>query len=61
MLLQNIRPNVVQAIRAYRAEDLQAAAQEAGQHFLYAHLADAPSKQDVLERIAEHFTTVLHP
>jgi RNAse (barnase) inhibitor barstar len=60
MLLQNIRPNVVQAIRAYRAEDLQAAAQEAGQHFLYAHLADAPSKQDVLERIAEQFTFPSH-
>src|SRR5262245_54420043 len=55
MLLQSIRPNVVQAIRAYRAEDLQQAAAEAGQHFLYAHLAEANSKQDVLERIAAAF------
>ena len=60
MLLQNIRHNVVQAIRAYRAEDLQAAAQDAGQHFLFAHLADAPSKQDVLDRIAEQFTFPSH-
>ncbi|MBH9551742.1 barstar family protein [Inhella sp. 4Y17] len=55
MLLQNIRPNVVQAIRAYRPEDLQQAAAQAGQHFLYAHLADAGSKQEVVERIAEQF------
>lgn len=55
MLLQSIRPNVVQAIRAYGVEDLQQAAAEAGQHFLYAHLAEANSKQDVLERIASAF------
>lgn len=55
MLLQSIRPNVVQAIRAYRVEDLQQAAADTGQHFLYAHLADANSKQDVLERIAAAF------
>lgn len=55
MLLQSIRPNVVQAIRAYRVEDLQQAATDAGQHFLYAHLADASSKQDVIERIAAAF------
>ena len=32
MQLQTIRPNIVQAIRAYRVEDLMASAQAAGQH-----------------------------
>ena len=36
MLLQTVRPNIVQSIRAYRVEDLMHAAQAAGQHFLYA-------------------------
>ncbi len=43
MLLQTVRPNIVQAIRAYRVEDLMQAAQEAGQHFLYANLSEAQS------------------
>ena len=34
MLLQTVRPNIVQAIRAYRVEDLQLAAADAQQHFL---------------------------
>ena len=46
MLLQTVRPNIVQSIRAYRVEDLQQAAQEVGQHFLYANLTAAQSKQD---------------
>jgi len=33
MLLQTVRPNIVQAIRAYRVEDLMAAA-EGGQRLL---------------------------
>ena len=32
MLLQTVRPNIVQSIRAYRVEDLMQAAQDAGQH-----------------------------
>ena len=52
MLLQTVRPNIVQAIRAYRVEDLMQAAQDANQHFLYANLTEAQSKQDVLEGIA---------
>ena len=43
MLLQTVRPNIVQAIRAYRVEDLMAAAEGAGQHFLYANLTAAQS------------------
>jgi RNAse (barnase) inhibitor barstar len=55
MLLQTVRPNIVQSIRAYRPEDLQQAAQDVGQHFLYANLTDAQSKQEVLDNIAESF------
>lgn len=60
MLLQTVRPNIVQSIRAYRVEDLQTAAQGAGQHFLYANLANAQSKQDVMEAIAESFLFPAH-
>ena len=55
MLLQTVRPNIVQAIRAYRVEDLMSSANDVGQHFLYANLSAAQSKQDVLEGIAEAF------
>lgn len=55
MQLQTVRPNIVQAIRAYRAEDLMSAAEGANQHFLYADLAGAQNKQEVLERIAAAF------
>jgi RNAse (barnase) inhibitor barstar len=60
MELQTIRPNLVQAIRAYRVEDLMTAAQAAGQHFLYAGLTTAQSKQDVLEGIAQSFLFPAH-
>jgi RNAse (barnase) inhibitor barstar len=55
MLLQTVRPNIVQSIRAYRVEDLMLAAEGAGQHFLYADLSKAQSKQEVLDMIAESF------
>lgn len=55
MLLQTVRPNIVQSIRAYRVEDLMQAAQGVGQHFLYVNLSNAQSKQDVLEMIADAF------
>ena len=60
MLLQSVRPNIVQAIRAYRDDDLMRAAQESGQHFLFANLTDAQSKQDVLETIATSFLFPQH-
>jgi RNAse (barnase) inhibitor barstar len=60
MQLQTVRPNIVQAIRAYRVEDLMLAAEDANQHFLYANLIDAQSKQDVLDKIAESFLFPLH-
>ena len=40
-VLPGRRPNILQAIRAYRVEDLTAAAESAGQHFLYANLTEA--------------------
>jgi RNAse (barnase) inhibitor barstar len=55
MLLQTVRPNIVQSIRAYRVDDLMTAAQGAGQHFLYANLVSASTKQEVLEQIAAAF------
>ena len=60
MLLQTVRPNIVQSIRAYRVDDLMQAAQAADQHFLYANLVAAQSKQDVLEAIAEAFLFPAH-
>ncbi|MGK2901247.1 MAG: barstar family protein [Burkholderiaceae bacterium] len=60
MLLQTVRPNIVQSIRAYRVEDLMQAAQDAEQHFLYANLTPAQSKQDVLEAIAQAFMFPAH-
>ncbi len=60
MQLQTVRPNIVQSIRAYSVPELMAAAEQAGQHFLYANVAHAQSKQEVLERIAEAFTFPVH-
>ena len=60
MQLQTVRPNIVQSIRAYRVDDLMQAAQTASQHFLYANLTAAQTKQDVLEGIAEAFMFPAH-
>jgi RNAse (barnase) inhibitor barstar len=60
MLLQTVRPNIVQSIRAYRVDDLMQVAQDVGQHFLYANLTDAQSKQEVLDTIAESFLFPAH-
>jgi hypothetical protein len=53
--LRNVRTNIVQSIRAFRVSDLQEAAQDLGQHFLYANLGDAQTKQDVLDMICAQF------
>lgn len=60
MELQTIRPNLVQAIRAYRVDELMRAAQAEGQHFLYANLSQAQTKQEVLEGIAVSFLFPAH-
>jgi RNAse (barnase) inhibitor barstar len=54
--LRNVRSNIVQSIRAFTVKDLQAAAEQLGQHFLYANLATAINKQDVLDLIAQQYT-----
>jgi RNAse (barnase) inhibitor barstar len=56
MPLRTVRTNIVQSIRAYSVKDLQTAAEQLGHHFLYANLATAQSKQDVLDLIAAQYT-----
>jgi Barstar (barnase inhibitor) len=56
MPLRTVRTNIVQSIRAFSVNELQLAAQQLNQHFLYANLANAQSKQDVLDLIAGQFT-----
>ena len=58
--LKGVRSNIVQSIRAFRVQDLQDAAISLGQHFLYANLSSAQSKQDVLDMIAQQFTFPAH-
>lgn len=58
--LKLLRPNIVQSIRAYRVPALFDAAQGAQQHFLYANLAEATTKQEVLETIARSFLFPKH-
>ena len=53
--LRGVRTNIVQSIRAFRVPELQEAAQALGQHFLYANLANAQTKQDVLDLIGQQF------
>jgi len=59
-LLKGVRSNIVQSIRAFHVHDLQDAAAALGQHFLYANLAAAQTKQDVLDMIAQQFTFPAH-
>ena len=58
--LLGVRNNIVQSIRAFRVQDLQDAAQDLGQHFLYANLASAQTKQDVLDMIGQQFMLPAH-
>lgn len=58
--LRGVRPNIVQSIRAFRVQELQDAAQGLGQHFLYANLANAQTKQDVLDLIGQQFMLSMH-
>lgn len=55
MLLRTVRNNIVQSIRAFTVNQLQDTAKELGQHFLYANLAMAQSKQDVLDLVSTNF------
>jgi RNAse (barnase) inhibitor barstar len=58
--LKGIRTNIVQSIRAFRVQELQDAAVALGQHFLYANLANAQTKQDVLDMIGQQFMLPMH-
>jgi len=58
--LKGVRSNIVQSIRAHRVQGLQDAAHALGHHFLYANLATAQSKQDVLDLIAQQFMLPTH-
>jgi len=58
--LKGIRTNIVQSIRAFRVQELQDAAGALGQHFLYANLANAQTKQDVLDIIGQQFMLPMH-
>ena len=58
--LKGVRSNIVQSIRAFRVQELQDAASALGQHFLYANLATAQSKQDVLDLLAQQFILPAH-
>jgi RNAse (barnase) inhibitor barstar len=60
MPLRTVRTNIVQSIRAFRVPDLQEAAQALGHHFLYANLAEAQTKQDVLDLIGQQFKLPAH-
>ena len=60
MPLRTVRTNIVQSIRAFRVPDLQEAAQALGHHFLYANLAEAQTKQDVLDLIGQQFKLPSH-
>lgn len=58
--LRGVRNNIVQSIRAFRVQELQDAAQTLGQHFLYANLANAQTKQEVLDLIGQQFMLPSH-
>ena len=59
-LLMTVPSNVVQSIRAFRVSDLQSEAMRLGQHFLYAHCAQATTRGQVLAMIAESFQVPKH-
>jgi RNAse (barnase) inhibitor barstar len=58
--LKGVRSNIVQSIRAFRVQMLQDTARSLGQHFLYANLANAQTKQDVLDLLAQQFILPAH-
>ena len=60
MVLQGVRTNIVQAIRAYRVEDLMCIAQETAQHFLHTDVSQAQDKEQLVEKIAQDFLFPSH-
>lgn len=60
MTLRTMKTNLVQSIRQHRVSDLQNEAADLGQHFLHVNLAEAVTRQDVMEMIARQFTLPVH-
>lgn len=60
VLFKNVRTNIVQSIRAFHPEELQAAAARLEQHFLYVNLSDSATRQEVLDAIGEAFVLPEH-
>jgi len=58
--LRHVRANIVQSIRAYSAGNLRLAARALGHHFLYANLAAAQNKAEVLEALARQLWLPAH-
>lgn len=58
--LRTVRTNIVQSIRAHTVKQLETAAEQLGHHFLYANLATAQSKQDVIDLIGAQYTLPAH-
>lgn len=54
-LLERVPPNIVQSIRAFRVQALQAEATRLEHHFLYVHCAGAVTRQQVMTKIADAF------
>ena len=54
-MLERVPPNIVQSIRAFRVQVLQAEAKRLEHHFLYVHCAGAVTRQQVMSRIADAF------
>ncbi|SHF57422.1 Barstar (barnase inhibitor) [Lampropedia hyalina DSM 16112] len=52
--------NIVQSIRALKAPELQQAAQLLQQHFLYANLIQATTKQQILTETGQQFLLPAH-
>ena len=55
MMLQGVRSNIVQAIRAYRVDDLMRWAQESGHHFLHSDLSRTHNKEGFIKKVAKDF------
>ena len=58
--LRSVRANIVQSIRAFRVHELQQSAEAMGQHFLYANLAQAQTRQDIIDFVAQQFMLAVH-
>jgi Barstar (barnase inhibitor) len=54
--LSHVKQNIVQSIRAFTTKELVQVAEQLGQHFLFANLATAQNKQEIIECLVTQFT-----